>query len=153
MYDKCKNRPTVMCKYKNRFIFGTFEKFTCLHSFSNNKHVTIETTYRPRAYSLVMLDVYMLKYWDFWQFLLFFILRKAIEMLPDLNEAFDMDPLLKRTFLLLCPVEVYGDFLRSTERFSCLELCVSMRKLLSETKISSSYTREFVSIWKCILIL
>ena len=58
-----------------------------------------------------------------------------------------MDPLLKRTFLLLCPVDVYGDLLRSTERFSCLELCVTMRKLLPETKTtSSSYTQDFVSI-------
>ena len=74
-----------------------------------------------------------------------YTLRKANEMLPYLNELFDMDPLLKRTFLLLCPVEMYRDLL-TTDRFLCLELCVSMRKLLRDTKITSSYTREFVSI-------
>lgn len=85
--------------------------------------------------------------WQFKHLTFLYILSDAIEMLPDLNEVFDMDPLLKRTFLLLCPVEVYGDLLRSTECFSCLELCVTMRKLLPETKTtSSSYTPDFVSI-------
>ena len=69
---------------------------------------------------------------------------EAIEILLDLNEVFDMDPLLKRTFLLLCPVEMYGDLLKN-KRFSCLELCVTMRKLLPDTKTTSSYTQEFVS--------
>ena len=66
-------------------------------------------------------------------------------MLPDLNTVFDMDRLLKRTFLLLCPVEIYGDLLKA-KRFSCLELCVTMRKLLPDTKVTTSYTQEFVSI-------
>ena len=65
-------------------------------------------------------------------------------MLPDLKDLFDMDRLLKRTFLLLCPVEIFGDLLKS-ECFSCLELCVTMRKLLPDTKDSFSYTESFVS--------
>ena len=65
-------------------------------------------------------------------------------MLPGLKDTFDMDRLLKRSFLLLCHVEMYGDLLK-TECFSCLELCVTMRKLLPETKISTSYTPSFVS--------
>ena len=75
----------------------------------------------------------------------FFVLcSDAIAMLPDLKNIFEMDPLVKRTFLLLCPVEIYGDLLQ-TACFSCLELCVTMRKLLSNTKGSSSYTENFVS--------
>jgi hypothetical protein len=65
-------------------------------------------------------------------------------MLPGLKDIFDMDPLLRRSFLLLCPVEVYGDLLK-TECFSCLELCVTLRKLLPETKTRTSYTPSFVS--------
>ena len=65
-------------------------------------------------------------------------------MLPGLKNVFDMDQLLKRTFLLLCPVEIYGDLLK-TGCFSCLELCVTMRKLLPD-KNSNSYTESFVSI-------
>ena len=64
-------------------------------------------------------------------------------MLPGLKDVFDMDRLLKRTFLMLCPVEMYGDLLK-TRCFSCLELCVTMRKLLPD-KTSSSYTPNFVS--------
>lgn len=65
-------------------------------------------------------------------------------MLPDLKDIFNMDQLLKRTFLLLCPVEMYGDLLK-TGLFSCLELCVTIRKLLPDTKDSFSYTDNFVS--------
>ena len=55
-----------------------------------------------------------------------------------------MDRLLKRTFLLLCPVEIF-DHLLEEDCFSCLELSVTMRKVLPDTKNSSSYTPEFVS--------
>ena len=68
-------------------------------------------------------------------------------MLPGLKDTFHMDRLLKRSFLLLCPVEMYR-YLLKTEFFSCLELCVTMRKLLPETKGSTSYTQSFVSIHK-----
>ena len=65
-------------------------------------------------------------------------------MLPSLKDIFDMDRLLKRTFLLLCPVEIYESLLKTTW-FSCLELCVTMRRLLPDTTGSSSYTNKFVS--------
>ena len=65
-------------------------------------------------------------------------------MLPDLKGLFDMDRLLKRTYLILCPVEIYRDLL-DTRLFSCLELCVTMKNILCE-KPSSSYTETFVSI-------
>jgi hypothetical protein len=58
--------------------------------------------------------------------------------------VFDMDRLLKRTFLLLCPLKIYGDLLKNG-CFSCVELCVTMRKLLQETKGHRSYTQSFVS--------
>lgn len=66
-------------------------------------------------------------------------------MLTSLDEIFDMDRLLKLTFLLLCPVEIYGDLLK-TECFSCLELCITMRKLLADAK--GTYTKSFVSTYK-----
>lgn len=70
---------------------------------------------------------------------------EAMDMVPGLMNIFDMDRLLKRTFLLLCPVEIYGDLLKKG-CFSCLELCVTMRKLLPDTKGTSSYTqKKFVS--------
>ena len=68
-------------------------------------------------------------------------------MLPGLKDIFCMDPLLKRTFLFLCPVEIFRDLLKSGF-FSCLELCVTMRKLLPDTKDSHSYTESFVSTRK-----
>jgi hypothetical protein len=64
-------------------------------------------------------------------------------MLQNLESVFDMDRLLKRTFLLLCPVEIYV-YLLKTGSFSCLELCITMRKLLPD-KTSTSYTQSFVS--------
>lgn len=67
-------------------------------------------------------------------------------MLPGLKETFDMDRLLKRTFLLLCPVEVYGGLLKKGW-FSCLELCMTIRKLLADVKWT--YTKNFVSTYKC----
>jgi hypothetical protein len=76
---------------------------------------------------------------------LFFVLRSELfTMLPVLENVFHMDRLLTRTFLRLCPVEIYGDLLKNG-CFSCLELCVTMRKLLPDTKTSSSYTQSFVS--------
>ena len=68
-------------------------------------------------------------------------------MLPGLKDLFDMDRLLKRTYLILCPVEMYGDLLKN-RLFSCLELCVTMRKILPE-KTSSEYAPTFVSIITC----
>lgn len=68
---------------------------------------------------------------------------EALAMLPGLKDIFNMDRLLKRTFLLLCPVDIFGHLLNSGF-FSCLELCVTMRKLLPE-ETSSSYTETFVS--------
>ena len=65
-------------------------------------------------------------------------------MLPDLMNVFDMDRLLKRTFLLLCPLEIYGDLLKNG-CFSCLELCVTMRKILQDTKGNRPYTQNLVS--------
>ena len=65
-------------------------------------------------------------------------------MLPDLSDLFDMDRLLKRTYLLLCPVEMYGDLLK-TGLFSCLELCVTMRRILPE-KMGCSYSETLVSV-------
>ena len=55
-----------------------------------------------------------------------------------------MDRLLKRTFLLLCPVKIFGDLLKNGS-FSCLELCVTMRKLLPDTKEESYKEESFVS--------
>ena len=68
-------------------------------------------------------------------------------MLPDLINVFNMDRLLKRTFLLLSPVDIYGDLLKTTKCFSCLELCVTMRKLLPDTKTNDSYNLDFVSVF------
>ncbi|CAB4005504.1 Hypothetical predicted protein, partial [Paramuricea clavata] len=67
---------------------------------------------------------------------------EAIAMLQNLESAFDMDRLLKRTFLILCPVEIYV-YLLKTGSFSCLELCITMRKLLPD-KTSFSYSESFV---------
>ncbi len=75
----------------------------------------------------------------------FVLSSDAIEMLPALKDIFNMDRMLKRTFLVLCPVELYGDLLK-TGCFSCLELCATMRKLLADTKKHYSYTPSFVSI-------
>ena len=63
-----------------------------------------------------------------------------------------MDRLLKRTFLFLCPVEIYRSL--STEKcFSCLELCVTLRKVLPDTKDSYAYTKDFVNTNKMTLIM
>ena len=74
--------------------------------------------------------------------LLFVICRQAGEMLSGLKEIFDMDRLLKRTFLLLCPLEMYGDLLK-TGCFSYLELCITIRKLLVDVKWT--YAKSIVS--------
>ena len=68
-------------------------------------------------------------------------------MLQDMQKIFDMDRLLKRTFLMLCPIDIY-DVLLETGLFSCQELCITMRKLLPDTKGTSSYTKDFVSTFK-----
>lgn len=65
-------------------------------------------------------------------------------MLPGLKEIFGMDRLLRRTLLLLCPVQMYIDLLK-TGCFSCLELCITMRKLLADAKKTYSNTKCFVS--------
>ncbi|CAB4038590.1 Hypothetical predicted protein, partial [Paramuricea clavata] len=71
------------------------------------------------------------------------IASEAIAMLKNLESVFDMDRLLKRTFLILCPVEIYV-YLLKTGSFSYLELCITLRKLLPD-KTSGSYTQGFVS--------
>ena len=85
-------------------------------------------------------------------FKIFFVShRDAFGILPDLNDLFYMDRLLKRTYLVLCPVEMYGELLK-TGLFSCLELCVTMTKKLLDEK-SRSYSEALVSkiaIWLCI---
>ena len=63
-----------------------------------------------------------------------------MEMLPSLKDVFDMDRLLKRTFLLLCPLEIYEDFLKK-ECFSCLEMCITIRKVLHDVKPLNYYKR------------
>lgn len=65
-------------------------------------------------------------------------------MLPDLTEIFKMDRLLKRTFLLLCPLQMFGKLLK-TGCFSCLDLCVTLKKLLSFPQAGYSITPKFVS--------
>ncbi|XP_046861759.1 uncharacterized protein LOC124455046 isoform X2 [Xenia sp. Carnegie-2017] len=62
--------------------------------------------------------------------------REALEILQDLKKVFNMDPLIRRGFLLLCPLEIYHELLK-TGLFSFLELCFTMRKLLSDRYLSS----------------
>ena len=67
-------------------------------------------------------------------------------MLPGLKDMFKMDQLLKRTYLILCRVEMFESLLKMTNCFSCLDMCVTMRILLPETKTTRSYTPDFVSM-------
>ena len=64
----------------------------------------------------------------------------VVEILPVLKDLFYMDHLLKRTYLILCPAEMCRDLLKSG-CFSCLELSVTMRRLLADK--SSSYLKLF----------
>ena len=66
-----------------------------------------------------------------------------IDISSNLKELFPMDFLLKRTFLLLCPVHTFGQ-LFNTRDFSAIEMCNTMRKMLPEF---FAYNDLFVSIF------
>lgn len=74
--------------------------------------------------------------------------REALEVLENLKKIFEMDPLIKRLFLLLCPLEIYHELLK-TGLFTFLELCFTMRKLISDRSLSSG---NIVSVLKNDLI-
>ena len=73
------------------------------------------------------------------------------ELLPELSRLFRMDRLLPRSLLLLSPIEMYKDLLR-TGHFSALEVCVTMKKMLPDQVYSSlsddlvivNYTAEVI---------
>ena len=66
------------------------------------------------------------------------------ELLPELSRLFGMDRLLPRSLLLLSPIEMYKDLLR-TGHFSALEVCVTMKKMLPD-QVYSSLSDDLVSI-------
>ena len=74
----------------------------------------------------------------------FALISEITSMSEDLKDIFDMDRLLKRTFLLLCPVEQFG-YLLEQGCFSCLELCVTLRKLLLDDAHNQTPWPETVS--------
>ena len=55
-----------------------------------------------------------------------------------------MDRLLHRSLLLLSPIDMYKDLLR-TGHFSALEVCVTMRKMLPD-QIYNSLSEDLVSL-------
>ena len=66
------------------------------------------------------------------------------EFLPELSRLFRMDRLLPRSLLLLSPIEMYKDLLR-TGHFSALDVCVTMKKMLPD-QVYNGLSEELVSI-------
>ena len=54
-----------------------------------------------------------------------------MRMLPELCDLFAVDRLFQRSLSLFCPIDMYGDLLRSGY-FSVTDLCISMRRLLPQ---------------------
>ncbi|XP_046861651.1 E3 ubiquitin-protein ligase rnf213-alpha-like [Xenia sp. Carnegie-2017] len=93
------------------------------------------------------LDISSWKWWGMKDFpcrnLQGFAEREALEVLENLKKIFEMDPLIKRLFLLLCPLEIYHELLK-TGLFTFLELCFTMRKLISDRSLSSGNIIEIL---------
>ncbi|XP_046861312.1 uncharacterized protein LOC124454581 isoform X2 [Xenia sp. Carnegie-2017] len=58
------------------------------------------------------------------------------DILPDVEKMFHVDPLLRRTYLLLCPLKIFGDLLKK-KHFTLLELCFTIRKLIPDVNLQN----------------
>ncbi|XP_046860850.1 E3 ubiquitin-protein ligase rnf213-alpha-like [Xenia sp. Carnegie-2017] len=58
---------------------------------------------------------------------------ELITLLPEVEKMFLVDPLVRRTYLLLCPLKIFGDLLK-INHFTWLELCFTIRKLLPDVE-------------------
>ncbi|XP_046861644.1 E3 ubiquitin-protein ligase rnf213-alpha-like [Xenia sp. Carnegie-2017] len=55
-------------------------------------------------------------------------------ILPKIEKMFRVDPLLRRTYLLLCPLKIFGDLLKE-KYFTLPELCFTIRKLILDVNL------------------